>query len=147
MTEDDDAAREVPEEYESILHALRGMEHSLDTIAKASDPDWRDEARHELRDVVTSIARHCFFAESPDGLVSRAERTAGHTRRITAAHQEHERLSDQARELIVALLQDADLDALRGRADELIDTLRKHLALEVDLVYDAAFAADTGVGD
>jgi len=144
---DEPTSAPLPQEHESILQALRGVERSLDELGQAAGTGWQERARADLREVAASIARHCWFAESPEGLVAEAEREAGRSRHVTEAHREHRQLAELAHELAGALTNDVEAGVLHQRAEELLATLRKHLALEVDLIYDAAFRGERGALD
>ena len=133
-------------EHEVLIYALHQLEGTLVSLRLRPENGWRERADSELRTVAASIERHCRAAEGSDGLLTQVETKAGRSRNVSAAHEAHEQLCEQAQALVDSLAQDVEIDVVRERAAEIAKILRRHLDLVGDLVYDAAFA-DTGVGD
>ena len=135
------------EEHEALLGALHQLEDALSSLELGPESGWRERAASELRTVAASIEHHCQSAEASDGLLTQVERDAGRSQTVSAARHAHEQLCEHAQALVVLLSGDVQIDIVRERAAEIAKILRRHLDLVGDLVYDAAFDSDTGIGD
>ena len=123
------------------------MEDPISSLELGSENGRRERAASELRTVAAFIDHHCQSAEAPDGLLTQVERDAGRSQTVSAARHAHEQLCEQAQALVVLMAEDVQIDVVRDRAAEIAKILRRHLDLVGDLVCDAAFDSDTGIGD
>ena len=150
MSEKPDEREQRPrgsEEHEALLGALHQVEDVLSSLELGSESGWRERANSDLRAVAASVERHCESAEASNGLLTQVERDAGRSQTVSAANHAHEQLCEQAQALVVLMSEDVQVDVVRERAAEIAKILRRHVDLVGDLVYDAAFDSDTGVGD
>lgn len=132
---------------EELLSALLQLEAALVPLSREPQHGWQERAKSDFQIAAAAIKRHCQAAEAPKGLLTQAERDAGRSRNVSTAHHQHEQLCERAQDLVLLLAQDVELDVVRELGAEIVTMLRRHLDLVGDLVYDAAFDPDTGVGD
>lgn len=146
----DAVAARASQEHEAIVRAAEALERALASPAPGRERAWRRRARAELAVVVDSINRHISSAESAGGVLSEVELSLGRTREVTAAQREHGRIAALAENLMRALngegKQAPSYRRLRRLGLDLTSALRRHMALEADLVL-AALEHDIGVGD
>jgi hypothetical protein len=95
------------------------------------------------------IQRHCESAEGPDGILRLVEAVAGHSRDVTLAHDDHERLLQRA-DALLAVLDDHEASLSHSEArrlgTELTALFRQHEGRVADLIY-STLDTYPGVGD
>ncbi|MEP7384628.1 MAG: hypothetical protein ABI910_23350 [Gemmatimonadota bacterium] len=99
--------------------------------------------------LIDALGQHCVLAEGTGGVFGEIEVAIGHGHELTTARRLHRSALRQASELDAALrTTDAgpSADELRKRGRLLGSAIRRHHALEADLVQ-LAFNQETGTGD
>lgn len=130
------------------MTALHMLEKALASPVPGREPAWKRRAGAVLVVVVDSLNVHCESAEKPGGVLAKAEVALGRPPALREAHSQHEQMLGDARELLTALEERAD-DAkltcreVRQRSWRLASALRRHQALEADLIMEA-FERDIG---
>jgi len=141
-----ETSRRTSEEHETIHHALHLLERAMTSPARRRERAWRRRCERDLRAVVSAIDAHGASAEGPDGLLPQLEQVLGRPQELTRARREHGELRERAAALVATLAQEGESAAVREQAEGLAQALRRHLALEADLVFET-FERDIGVGD
>ncbi len=137
----------VTAEHESISTCLAALESTLEEPLTGTEPTWHRSLRRQLRPLVDGLEQHRAVAEGTGGVFGDIEVAQGHGHELTTARRLHRSAVRQAEELFAALGK-ADLspDEVRARGRRLGSAIRRHHALEADLVL-LAFDQDTGTGD
>ena len=143
MTEDSTTQSRGAPEHIALSEALASMETALAGLEAGE----RGAVGHAVRSCEDAIKAHCEAATAPDGLLAEVERAAGRNHHVTEAHAAHEQLLEQLRGLASLAASEGDLQVIRQEGRRAADALRKHLALEADLVYDTVLGQETGAGD
>lgn len=134
-----------------MAQALEALERALASPARGREQAWRQRVRSDLAKVNERLRAHCESAEAPEGILSQLEMTVGRSYEITEARRQHRRMLEYASDLLAALSEHEGGSSptaaeVRERAAQLTSALRRHRALEADLIYEA-FDLDIGVGD
>jgi hypothetical protein len=139
----------VTAEHESISTCLAALESTLKQPLTGSEALWRRRLRRQLRPLVEDLEQHRAVAEGAGGVFGEIEVAQGHGHELTTARRLHRSAIRQAEELFDALgtaVGDLRPDEVRARGRRLGSAIRRHHALEADLVL-LVFDQDTGTGD
>jgi hypothetical protein len=146
-----EASRNTQAEFDHLLEAMHRLEAALGSPAPFREPLWANRASRELAEVRKSLESHILSSERSGGLLEELNLASPRVaERVDALRQEHsqllERFTRLERSLAPSDSQAPDFTSLRREADALLTALRRHHALEVDLIFEC-FWTDIGVGD
>ncbi len=143
-----EAAAKAAREHGTIVTALHMLEKALASPAPGREASWKRRAGAALVVVVDSLNVHCESAEKRGGVLAEAEVALGRPPELRQARSQHEQMLRDARQLLSDLEERADDKKLtyrevRRRGWRLAADLRRHQALEADLIMEA-FERDIG---
>ena len=138
-------------EYDAMVRAVHALERAIVSPAPGREEAWKQRAGAALTVVVDELRQHRESAEKPDGLVAAIEAAIGRPRELSRAISGHESLVESAGGLLTDLADDAlrselACEDVRERVVTLTAALRRHQAVEADLILQA-FDQDIGPGD
>lgn len=144
-------SRTTAAEHESLTHAMSALEQALVAPYPGRESEWKRRVATAAATVAEEVRRHVESAESDDGLLPQVEIRIGHGHDVTLARCAHRDLAQETEGLIRDLPERADDPALtvpriRERALQLMTDLRRHRALEADLIL-TVFDRDIGAGE
>jgi hypothetical protein len=144
------ASRNTQVEFGDLLQAMHRLEAALGSPAPFREQQWATRAGRELEEVRHALEAHILSAEAAGGLFDELNlATPRVAERVDSLRREHGELMERLSRLERGLEpspQPADFSSLRREADALLTALRRHHALEVDLIFEC-FWTDIGVGD
>lgn len=128
--------------YEALRHARQAMDDAI--IAPSADPTyWAEGMRVALDELADILRRHQDASERPGGtLEEMAELQPRLTPRLDRSRAEHVPLIERAEGLRDTAAQqreagNVDVDQLRRDAGRLQGDVRHHMAVGIDLMYEA----------
>ena len=137
-------------EHERILRAVDTFENGLRYVASRRQRAWRQRLLRDLRPIDECLREHCAAAERRGGTLADVEIVIGRLPEVTVARREHDMLMALAADLFAAIEHRRDAANLSAeehhRGTRLVDALRRHLLVEVDLLQ-IRFILDVGVVD
>ena len=145
----DAAASATSREHADLTAALINLEASLASPSYKRRTWWRMRVRRDQEALIHSLRTHRLSAASSGGLYDELVLRLGKSREIRRARQDHEYMEKEARALHESLgrkPQAGNEDLPRRDAEVLTRVIRRHEALEAELLLEA-FNRDIGVGD
>jgi hemerythrin-like domain-containing protein len=140
------AAARTRDEHDALVHAMQRLEAALARPAPGRETAWNARVAETLRAVAEALAEHARSAESEDGLLGMIDlRFADPLRREHAALV---RRAGALRDRIEPRPGGAafGFEETRRQAQILLNALRRHQALEADMIFES-FTVDLGAGD
>lgn len=140
-------ARGTAEEHEMINDAQHRLEVALVRAGSGGQRNWSSRLARESRRLLELLQSHVESAEGPEGLLTEIEkRMLAINDQVVSVLKDHRRLVDECGALVskASLCSDGRKDYLpdlRKSAASLMTEIRRHLALEADLITEM-FACD-----
>ncbi len=140
------AAAQTRDEHDALVKAMQRLEAALARPAPGREAAWNELVAETLRAAVGLVAEHARSAESEDGLLGVIDLRFADRLRL-----EHATLLRRARALRdrIECRPDGvavDVHEVRRHAERLLNALRRHQALEADMIFES-FLIDLGGGD
>ena len=140
-------ARTTAREHEAIVKALHTLERTLAAPFPSREQQWKRRTAAALTVVVDELRQHVESAEAERGLIPSCELIVGRPHELNRAQTDHPRLVDEATALLRELTESASqCEDVRERAAQLATAIRRHQAVEADLIL-LAYDQDIGVVD
>jgi hypothetical protein len=146
---DDATASETSREHADITAALIGLEASLASPSYKRRTWWRRRVRRDLEALIGALRAHRLSTEGRGGLYDELVLRLGKSvdvRRGLHDHEYMQKSADALHELLGRKPPTGNEDLPRKDAEILTRTIRRHQALEAELLLEA-LNRDIGVGD
>lgn len=140
-------ARGTAEEHQLINDAQQRLEVALVRAGSGRQRNWSSRLALESRRLLELLQSHVESAEGPEGLLTEIEkRMLAINDQVVSVLKEHRRLVDQCSALVSKATRCSEgrkdsLPDLRKSAASLMTEIRRHLALEADLMTEV-FSCD-----
>jgi hypothetical protein len=145
----DATARATSQEHGDITAALVSFEASLASPSYKRRTWWRMRVRRDLDALIDALRAHRRSAEGVGGLLHELVLRLGNSAQIRRASDGHdyiEKAADALHDLLGRKPHAGNEDLPRKDAEVLTRAIRRHEALEAELLLEA-FNRDIGVGD
>jgi hypothetical protein len=145
-TSDQRAAAQTRQEHDALVQAMQRLEAALARPAPGREAAWNERVAETLRTVAGLLAEHVRSAEREDGLLGVIDLRFAD--RLRSEHATLARRADALRARVERRPREAavDVDQVRRYAERLLNALRRHQALEADMIFES-FLIDLGGGD
>lgn len=144
--------RGTVEEHQAITDAQQRLEVALIRAGMGQRRNWSTHLAKESRRLLELLQSHVDSAEGPEGLLTEIEkRMLAINGQVVSVLKDHRRLVNECNALVMKVgnCNDGHRDALidlRKSAASLMTEIRRHLALEADLIVEV-LAADRDIPD
>jgi len=140
------AAAQTRQEHDGLVQAMQRLEAALARPAPGREAAWNERVAETLRTVAGLLAEHVRSAESENGLLGVIDLRFAD--RLRSEHATLARRADALRDRVERRPGKAavDVDQVRRYAARLLNALRRHQALEADMIFES-FLIDLGGGD
>ena len=149
-TNRDVATANTASEHDDVLTAVIGLERALASPTYERRAAWRRRVRRDLVELGKAVRAHRASAEGRGGLCETLELQLGRTRHVRRIEHDHEHIEQSIGDLQWLLREGMKSggteEAIRRKAESLTVTIRRHHALEAEVLLEA-FERDIGVGD
>jgi hypothetical protein len=141
----DERGERVQERREALLTARIELAEALASDTPADR--WQDHVREALERTRVTLHQHVEEAEAPDGLLAQIiQEEPAFGARVQEMRDEHVTLLQEAADLAEMAGGDPPADALRARAEALVELIERHRSRSGALLVDA-YSLDISAGD
>lgn len=141
----DERGERVQARREALLTARNELAEAL--AADAPQDRWHDHVKDALERTRTTLQQHVEEAEAPDGLLAQIiDEEPAFGARVQEMRDEHVTLLQEADDLVELAGTDTPAEALRARAEALVELIERHRGRSGGLLVDA-YSLDISAGD